>query len=633
VTSGIRIFICAPGDVRAARYITTRVVDRVAQDYAPLFSLDSFIWQYDETGHLPDPAEPPSRFDIVVLILSSRAGRAPLSATEWVYADALQAVKARGFPDILVYRSRETDTSDAEHRDSELAQLAALEAFLSAHVARPGVFPGIYSEYASREKFVEQFERHLRQLLDRRLAERPRTRPLTLAELAETRAAADAHANSTQRERQPARSQTDLTGAKAPRGRIGAAPSAPFPIAAAPNPFSLGPGAADVPDSAPSAQRSPMGTGAAASPASASGGRAIGARAEDFPLSPASTPYSGGRLQAKWHRPAKWPLTVVALVSLLSVGLVFRHEIALWAAGLLKLFRSVPPPLPGAPQAERDLVDVSVFAPDAAQAGEEILLQVFLHWLEQAAAVRDLAKESDRASSRRGVATLETEVERGRRVDIVLECPGANIDEPAQYLIWRGEPRACQYLVTLPDAAAKTNLRFKIRVLIDGLPVGTVRFTLPVLPIQQAAKSAMGIKGESGQRYRRAFLSYASPDRAEVIKRAQALRALGIGFFQDLLSLEPGDAWQKRLYEEIDACDVFLLFWSSAAAQSQWVIREAEYAMNRRLASAEDSPDIMPIVLEGPPVPAPPPSLEAIHFNDALRYVIAAVEAEKKSAH
>jgi hypothetical protein len=132
--------------------------------------------------------------------------------------------------------------------------------------------------------------------------------------------------------------------------------------------------------------------------------------------------------------------------------------------------------------------------------------------------------------------------------------------------------------------------------------------------------------GDSARRYQYAFLSYASADRVEVLKRAQALKAIRIGFFQDLLHLEPGERWQRRLFEEIDKCDLFLLFWSSSAARSDWVLKEAQYALNRCRSSADQLPEITPIVLEGPPIPTPPNELAEIHFNDALRYVIAAAE-------
>jgi hypothetical protein len=59
------------------------------------------------------------------------------------------------------------------------------------------------------------------------------------------------------------------------------------------------------------------------------------------------------------------------------------------------------------------------------------------------------------------------------------------------------------------------------------------------------------MRGDSAKQYRKAFLSYATADRAEVLKRAQALKAAHIEFFQDLLHLEPGERWQRRLFEEI----------------------------------------------------------------------------------
>lgn len=134
--------------------------------------------------------------------------------------------------------------------------------------------------------------------------------------------------------------------------------------------------------------------------------------------------------------------------------------------------------------------------------------------------------------------------------------------------------------------------------------------------------------------YRRAFLSYATHDRPEVLKRAQALRAAHIEFFQDLLSIEPGERWERRLYQEIDRCDLFLLFWSKKAAASKWVLREAERAVARQNASADEEPDITPIILEGPPVPQPiPDSLKHLHFNDHLLYLISDTQREQRATN
>jgi hypothetical protein len=61
------------------------------------------------------------------------------------------------------------------------------------------------------------------------------------------------------------------------------------------------------------------------------------------------------------------------------------------------------------------------------------------------------------------------------------------------------------------------------------------------------------------------------------------------------------------------------------------VRREAEYALARHRGSAEASPDIRPIILEGPPIPPPPGSLASLHFNDMLRYMVVASELKAKA--
>ncbi|HEX3408148.1 MAG TPA: hypothetical protein VHS81_12995 [Caulobacteraceae bacterium] len=70
---------------------------------------------------------------------------------------------------------------------------------------------------------------------------------------------------------------------------------------------------------------------------------------------------------------------------------------------------------------------------------------------------------------------------------------------------------------------------------------------------------------------------------------------------------------------------------SSHAAGSDWVRQEAEHALARRHGSSEASPDIRPIIIEGPPIPRPPASLAELHFNDMLRYVVVASELEAKA--
>jgi hypothetical protein len=116
------------------------------------------------------------------------------------------------------------------------------------------------------------------------------------------------------------------------------------------------------------------------------------------------------------------------------------------------------------------------------------------------------------------------------------------------------------------------------------------------------------------------FISYAWADRNEVLKRTQMLALNGIEFFQDILALDPGERWERRLYREIDRSDVFYLFWSSAAKESTWVIKEVQYAMTRRGNDELAPPEILPVIIEGPPPVEPPPELSHLHFNDRMIY-------------
>ena len=277
-----------------------------------------------------------------------------------------------------------------------------------------------------------------------------------------------------------------------------------------------------------------------------------------------------------------------------------------------------------------DIVDFSAFSPFSAHPNDEVLVQVFLHCPDEAALASALAEQADPETKPRGVATLTTEINRGQKIGISLDAPGLTIDQPIQHMIWRGDPRSCQFLVRLPSNVADQVFQLRVRVLLDHVPIGMLRFTLKCAAAHEPVGLESEIRGDWAKRYRRAFLSYASPDRAEVLKRSMMLKAVGIDFFLDLLTLDAGERWEARLYEEIDRCDIFLLFWSSNAARSDWVIREAEYALSRHEGSAEEAPDVIPIVIEGPPVIPPPDSLKKIHFNDPISYIIAGIEAEKR---
>src|SRR6516162_6504923 len=116
----LRIFVSSPGDVLDERLRADLIIDKLSQDYSRFFSIESYRWEHEAiiaSGHFQDAIEPPSAFDIVVLIAWSRLGmplperyrgidgRAPVTAIEWEFEDALKAAREKGTPDLLAFRN------------------------------------------------------------------------------------------------------------------------------------------------------------------------------------------------------------------------------------------------------------------------------------------------------------------------------------------------------------------------------------------------------------------------------------------------------------------------------------------------------------------------------------------------
>lgn len=354
---------------------------------------------------------------------------------------------------------------------------------------------------------------------------------------------------------------------------------------------------------------------------------------------PPAQPYAADReimMSARHHSSLFFP-KLVALLGFVGITYVFFDRVldisrvlidnVQHLMGMIGLSKGASIPLAGSPQdfsSKPDLVDCSVFAPPVAAGGSKFMVQVFLHLVEQAARVEFLASAMDDSSKLRGRQTLQVPIARGTVVRILLEGEGLGVEEHVQQLIWRGEPNVAAFACTVLPGNRLDALHPIVRLYVDDKPVGRILFKVKcefdagregpnLLPV---------LSGDSARTYRFAFLSYASEDREEVLKRAQALEAAKIGFFQDVLSLTPGERYERKIYRKIDEADIFMLFWSRSARASKWVNNEIEYARDRQKANPEALPDIVPIVLEDPRDVPPPELLNDQHFNGMIATMI-----------
>ena len=273
---------------------------------------------------------------------------------------------------------------------------------------------------------------------------------------------------------------------------------------------------------------------------------------------------------------------------------------------------------------EHDPVNCTVYAPPKAVAGDSVMVQVMTHLPSQDDLARALALEFDEDARRRGLASLEAEVKRGSQLVFRLTMPGLNIDESLKQLIWRGTPNSVQFAVDIPaDHALKTILG-SVVISLDQIPLGRITFKLKVVAPEDHRRLRSKPTG-TAEHFESYFVSYASKDRDEVLKRVQMLTRLGKEFFQDVLHLDAGDRWENKLYMKIDESDAVLLFWSSNARASEWVMRECRYTIDTKGID-----HLVPVIIEGPPPVEPPPELEGLHLNDPLLYVMEA-ERNRKS--
>jgi HEAT repeat protein len=256
-------------------------------------------------------------------------------------------------------------------------------------------------------------------------------------------------------------------------------------------------------------------------------------------------------------------------------------------------------------------VDFSVSAPLRSAAGDHFILGVWIH-----RGYIDIGRRAER--QQRGRETyVETRgpvpLARGSEVTVQITIEDFGVDGLTETIYWSGEAGAevgnCTFPIVVPPDAAPGVHFGQTSFRVGDLPISRLAFGLEV----GAPVAAVVDVTSREARFRRAFASYSSDDRARVIARVQGMLKIlpELDIFLDVLSLRSGERWEARITEEILSRDAFLLFWSLAASQSTWVEREWKTALQHKGLDA-----ISPVPLDPPTVAPPPSELAALHFWD-----------------
>jgi DNA-binding NarL/FixJ family response regulator len=271
-----------------------------------------------------------------------------------------------------------------------------------------------------------------------------------------------------------------------------------------------------------------------------------------------------------------------------------------------------------------DQLSSTVYSPKQISPGERFIIQVFAHTSDQALLLNKIARGIDDDTKIRGSAPIHQKIERGTKLTFSLLISSLEIDEPIQTAYWTGDILSIQFEIKVPLGHKIADVVCTVIISVNSIPIGHLKFKLKIIEINSTSYPQKDQKTHIGSliRYKQAFISYASQDRSEVLKRVQMLNLVKLKFFQDLITLEPGDNWLSLIYEYIDKSDVFFLFWSKAASQSEWVHKEVKYAIKRQAENEDAYPEIIPIIIDGPPPAKAPTELSYLNFNDKFIYFI-----------
>jgi len=287
-----------------------------------------------------------------------------------------------------------------------------------------------------------------------------------------------------------------------------------------------------------------------------------------------------------------------------------------------------PPPRRRASRRPPPGVSVAAYAPPQVRRDNQFLVQIYFFAEAFAGTVEKAAVQANAAATQ--VASDTTTLSEGEVYVVALEAAGGSVLTAPVTFTWDGRWKVARFGMSVPSAFQGDTLVCTAAVATGGRLLGSISFSLSVA---SGAAAVPDVHERAVIRRDKGFVSYSSKDRVEVLKRVSVIDAAGLNLFFDQVNLKAGEIFEERIHDEVDDCDVFLLFWSRHAADSPWVKAETERAVKRQPPGKNINPRIAPIPLEDEWI-RPPPSLEGkIHFRSAFHDALMASlrESERRN--
>ncbi len=270
---------------------------------------------------------------------------------------------------------------------------------------------------------------------------------------------------------------------------------------------------------------------------------------------------------------------------------------------LMRLLKGTP---------KQTICNSALFAPAEISKGDEMLVQAYIYMDEEADSIARDAKRTDKEAVQRDYTPLNFPVQQGDMLTVRLDMHGLEIEgDSVQNVVWQGRYTKCCFWVPIPEDYGKMKVAGDVYISRNGLELGRMSFFSTIANHSNFNKPCT----VDVRAYNKVFISYSHKDNDTVKVIAEAYKALGtVDYFFDRHTLAPGEFFEKKIYEYIDNCDLFILCWSRNAEKSEWVTKERERAFRGAI--------VVPARLRFYPIninpkAAPPDDLKNfLHFED-----------------
>lgn len=143
-------------------------------------------------------------------------------------------------------------------------------------------------------------------------------------------------------------------------------------------------------------------------------------------------------------------------------------------------------------------------------------------------------------------------------------------------VIWLGHFTKCSFDYFVPKNIDVEELRCVTLMTINDIPIGESRFINNIVESPQALNTEI-----ISHRYSKIFISYTHKDEWKVKSFHEGLKLMGVEHFFDRAYLKAGNIYPKIIQDYINSADLFVLFWSENALNSEYVEKERTQALKR----------------------------------------------------